>query len=544
MINSVNIANIDPNPWAPERVEDSQALEELAQSILTHGLIEYPVGRSGENGRVLLAAGHRRLAAYRLLAERGNKGFSEIPVRIEDLTDQQLADISLQENQKRKDLDPISEARFYQKYMESFKVSQTKLAELVGISQGELSNHVRLLELPDEAQGMIISREITPRHGREILRASRLPEAQKGIVHRLKEQPGLRVEDLRFRVDRELADNGRPLNGYYDGHCARFDTEPCKKCKDRSVLQYAHYADKNPFCLNPECWERKQEEWRKSQLVEAEAEGQGDVIKKLPYGSYETLSDYVLRDQLDNPEECKTCEHHKRMENYGSIDDVCTNLKCFRSKKRKRTIVENKRKAEAEQQLTDTIEIALKKGENDDALWRELDLMVLEAMLRSGITGLTGWFLKLANISVGKDKEYSAPDRLPSLLKDMPNEDLQKLQLRLAMQILRYNRMDRVKHYLRKLEGGPDIVTLKHPDGTEEDVEIDRIYQMTYRSRQYDEKKNPEHCYAYIGEESGNRATPITAECFLELDALGVRSKWDYSSLRELRDEGDGGDED
>lgn len=280
MITRVNIANIDPNPWAPERMEDAKALEELAQSILTHGLIEYPVGRLGENGRVELATGHRRLAAYRLLVER-NELFREIPVRIEELTDQQMADISLQENQKRKDLDPISEAKFYVKYMETFGVSQTKLAERVGISQGELANHVRLLELPDEAQGMIISREITPRHGREILRASRLPEVQKGIAHELKEQPGLRVEDLRFRVNRELADNGRPLDGYYGGHHARFDTEPCKKCKDRSVLQYAHYADKNPFCLNPECWERKQEEWRESQLVEAEAEGQGDVIKNL-----------------------------------------------------------------------------------------------------------------------------------------------------------------------------------------------------------------------------------------------------------------------
>uniref|UniRef100_A0A6M3KPV3 ParB-like N-terminal domain-containing protein n=1 Tax=viral metagenome TaxID=1070528 RepID=A0A6M3KPV3_9ZZZZ len=170
----VPIDSIKPNPFQPaSRIEVPEEVAiKYAESIKNHGLLQIPKVRQifpkYEENIYEMADGWLRLSGYKWLNE-GEKGYDKIPVIVEDLTDQQMADIVLETNQVRQDLNPIELAAVYQKYLTSFNITQTELARARNKSQGEISNTLRLLDLPAEVQGLIISREITETHGRCLL---------------------------------------------------------------------------------------------------------------------------------------------------------------------------------------------------------------------------------------------------------------------------------------------------------------------------------------------------------------------------------------
>ena len=139
--------SIFPNPYQPRRTMDPEALQELAESIATSGLLQTPIGRPLEGGNVQLAFGHRRVDAIRMLAGQG-RWTGGAPVLLRPLTDQQMAVFALEENRKRKDISPLEEYLGYQRVVQDGLFTITDLATTLGIARPTLSNNLRLLNLP------------------------------------------------------------------------------------------------------------------------------------------------------------------------------------------------------------------------------------------------------------------------------------------------------------------------------------------------------------------------------------------------------------
>lgn len=158
----VSIESIVPNPHQPRRAFDQTSLEELAQSISQHGLLQ-PIIVRPHLGRFQLAAGERRYRAA-ILA-----GLTSIPAVIMDMTDRQLAEIALVENLQREDLNPLEEANAYSQLMSEFNLTQEALANRIGKSRPAVANTLRLLNLAPSVQAMVAQGSISPGHARTLL---------------------------------------------------------------------------------------------------------------------------------------------------------------------------------------------------------------------------------------------------------------------------------------------------------------------------------------------------------------------------------------
>jgi len=171
VISKVSINGILPNPWQPQsRINiDMLTAKRFADSIKEHGLLQIPVCRKNKDGRLEMGDGWLRLAGYRWLANNRVPGYDMMDVIVKDLTDKQMADLVMEANNVRQDLNPVELAEFYRKYLDSFEITQEELGKLHNVSQGEISNTLRLLDLPVEVQRRVISQEISPTHGRILL---------------------------------------------------------------------------------------------------------------------------------------------------------------------------------------------------------------------------------------------------------------------------------------------------------------------------------------------------------------------------------------
>lgn len=156
------IDQISPNPHQPRQVMDPNELQELANSIAEHGLIQPLVVTKGQNGYQLIA-GERRWRASQLA------GLSRVPVVIKETTPQQMLELAIVENIQRADLNPLEEAQAFSQLMEEFGLTQEAVAERVGKSRTAVANTVRLLNLPDEIKNALALGKITEGHARALL---------------------------------------------------------------------------------------------------------------------------------------------------------------------------------------------------------------------------------------------------------------------------------------------------------------------------------------------------------------------------------------
>lgn len=139
-------------------------IEELAASMQANGQLVEALGRRLQDGSIQLLAGHRRYAAAKHAVIR------TLRVRVlPDLDDAQALEILGRDNEERENFNPIERARWYQTMVEASGLSQRQLAERLGTSQGNLSNHIRMLTLPDVWQQRVISGEITPTMARDLV---------------------------------------------------------------------------------------------------------------------------------------------------------------------------------------------------------------------------------------------------------------------------------------------------------------------------------------------------------------------------------------
>lgn len=165
----VVLDRIVPNPHQPRRHFDQHSLEELAQSIVHHGLLQ-PIVLRPWAGDYQLVAGERRFRAAKLA------GLDTIPAIIMELNDSQVAEIALVENLQREDLNPIEEAEAYKRLLGEFNLTQEVLAARIGKSRPAIANRLRLLNLAPPVRELVAQGQLTPGHARTLLS---LPEEEQ-----------------------------------------------------------------------------------------------------------------------------------------------------------------------------------------------------------------------------------------------------------------------------------------------------------------------------------------------------------------------------
>lgn len=159
----IPVAAIVPNQYQPRKVFDQTEIQELAQTISEHGLLQPIVVREFRPGEYEIIAGERRFRAVKLLE------WEKIPAIVEKMSDAESASLALIENLQRAQLSPVEEARAYKQLMEFNNLTQAALAKGMGKSQSFVANKLRLLKLIKPVQNAILDGRITERHGRALL---------------------------------------------------------------------------------------------------------------------------------------------------------------------------------------------------------------------------------------------------------------------------------------------------------------------------------------------------------------------------------------
>ncbi|MBP3322505.1 MAG: ParB/RepB/Spo0J family partition protein [Clostridia bacterium] len=159
----VRISQIEPRRDQPRKNFDLEALQQLADSISTHGIIQPVAVRESIGGYYEIIAGERRWRAAKMA------GLSEIPVTVIAADDKKAAELALIENVQREDLNPIEEALAYKKLSEEYGLTQEKVAQAVGKSRSGVANSLRLLDLPEECLEMVASRILSEGHAKVLM---------------------------------------------------------------------------------------------------------------------------------------------------------------------------------------------------------------------------------------------------------------------------------------------------------------------------------------------------------------------------------------
>lgn len=195
---------ITPNPRQPRRYFDEDALIALSASIRQLGLLQpVVVRRTAGTGTFELVMGERRWRA----AQRA--GLSTIPAIIIDTDDSGSLERALVENVHRQDLNPIEEAAAYRQLLEEAGLTHERLAERMGLSRPAISNSLRLLELPDSVQAMVMQRKLSAGHARALLGLVGHPLLER-LANRVA-SAGMSVRETEDLVKREReSENGQP----------------------------------------------------------------------------------------------------------------------------------------------------------------------------------------------------------------------------------------------------------------------------------------------------------------------------------------------
>jgi len=161
-VQEVKIKELRPNPYQPRKHFEPEAIEELKESIIEHGILQPLVVRKSIRGYEIVV-GERRYRAAKAA------GFETVPAVVRDLSEQQMMELAVLENLQREDLNPIEEGAAYQTLMEKLNLTQEEVAKRLGKSRPHIANHIRLLSLPKQIQELISKGTISMGHGRALL---------------------------------------------------------------------------------------------------------------------------------------------------------------------------------------------------------------------------------------------------------------------------------------------------------------------------------------------------------------------------------------
>lgn len=167
-VNKLNIEEVYPNPNQPRKTFDRESLEELAESIRVHGLIQPIIVNKMDDG-YLIIAGERRYRACKLA------GLTEIDAIVKNYSERQIAEISIIENLQREDLNPIEIAKSLQKLMQEYNITQEQVASRIGKNRSSIANYVRLLSLYPEVIDMVEKGKVSHGHAKCLVAVTDYP---------------------------------------------------------------------------------------------------------------------------------------------------------------------------------------------------------------------------------------------------------------------------------------------------------------------------------------------------------------------------------
>lgn len=188
----IPINQIEPNRYQPRSIFNEEKIEELAQTIHTHGMIQPIVVRKIDEERYEIIAGERRWRAVQLLE------WKQISAIIREMTETETASVALIENLQREELTVVEEANAYARLIEMHDLTQEALAQRLGKNQSTIANKLRLLKLPERVQEALLNKEITERHARALIKLQD-PERQIKLVEEIIEQQ-LNVKQTEERI--------------------------------------------------------------------------------------------------------------------------------------------------------------------------------------------------------------------------------------------------------------------------------------------------------------------------------------------------------
>lgn len=199
----IKVDEISPGRFQPREMFDPDKLKELILSVKEKGVLQPVIVRPKGNGYELIA-GERRLRAAKEL------GFSQVPAMIKDVEDDEALEIALVENLQRDDLNPMEEAKAYQRLSDEFSLTQEQISAKVGRDRASVSNTVRLLRLPGKIKEEIYSGRISMGHAKAILMLES-EQAQLELCIKIIKR-GLSVREAEYFVKRKMtgSSKGRP----------------------------------------------------------------------------------------------------------------------------------------------------------------------------------------------------------------------------------------------------------------------------------------------------------------------------------------------
>ncbi|PYZ91791.1 chromosome partitioning protein ParB [Salipaludibacillus keqinensis] len=245
-VQEVKLTDLRPNPYQPRKVFDKEAIAELKASIQQHGILQPVIVRKSIKGYEIVV-GERRFRA----AKEAN--LKVIPAVVKELTEDEMMEIALIENLQREDLNPLEEAKAYQKLLEHLQVTQEELSKRLGKSRPYIANHVRLLQLPQIAQQYLSEGELSMGHARALLSLKNQQELTPLIQKVLKERMSVRqleewIQRSNDNVSREtskksltpfLKDKESTLKAYFGTNVQ------IKKGKNKGKIEIDFFTDKD-----------------------------------------------------------------------------------------------------------------------------------------------------------------------------------------------------------------------------------------------------------------------------------------------------------
>jgi ParB family chromosome partitioning protein len=173
----ISLDLIDPNPYQTRRHIKEESLNELADSIRSSGVVQPVVLRPAANGRFQLVAGERRWLASK------RAGKTAIPAVIRQISNEQAMEITIIENLQREDLNPIEQARAFEKLSREFGLTQEQIAHRTGKDRASIANFIRLLKLPPAVQEALENGLLTFGHGKVLVGLAGFPQQLEQAAH-------------------------------------------------------------------------------------------------------------------------------------------------------------------------------------------------------------------------------------------------------------------------------------------------------------------------------------------------------------------------
>ena len=200
----------------PRRIVEESALEELAHSVRTRGIVQPIVVRAAGPGRFEIVAGERRWRAAQMA------GLTDVPAVVRECSDREAAAVALIENIQREDLNPIEEAQGYRTLADEFGLTHQELADAVGRSRSAVSNALRLLDLNDDVRTLVEQGELDMGHARALLPLSGAVQSETAaeVVRR-----GLSARETEKLVRSKAKGNQPPERAPRDPDVVRLENE-------------------------------------------------------------------------------------------------------------------------------------------------------------------------------------------------------------------------------------------------------------------------------------------------------------------------------